>query len=117
MTDPQGVVTEYQTAEFRAILLNIGFSAWIAWTATAVPLTGCFPQSGRRSVLGAGRLDPQMPWVKSKVVDALDKPYATDTQAMRELPKRYVKLTPIQRDPSQSSASPKRITVQISSRK
>jgi nitrate/TMAO reductase-like tetraheme cytochrome c subunit len=82
MTDPNGTVTEYRTPEFTDNPAKYHIHRMDCMDCHSRPAHKVHtPNDAVDLALATGRLDPNLPWVKSKVVAALVKPYATRAEA------------------------------------
>jgi len=82
MTNPQGVVTEYRTAEFTDDPAKHEIRRMDCLDCHSRPAHRIqTPNDSIDHALSTGRLDPKTPWVKSKVVAALVKEYKTTPEA------------------------------------
>ncbi|PYJ10692.1 MAG: cytochrome C [Verrucomicrobia bacterium] len=82
VTNKQGGVTEYRTAEFTDDPARHKIERMDCMDCHSRPAHRVqAPNDAVDLALTTGRLDPKTPWVKSKVVDALVKPYTTAAQA------------------------------------
>jgi nitrate/TMAO reductase-like tetraheme cytochrome c subunit len=82
MTNAQGVVTEYRTAEFKDDPAKHRIRRMDCMDCHTRPAHNVHsPNEAVDLALAAGRLDPTLPWVKSKAVAALVKPYPTKDAA------------------------------------
>ncbi len=82
MTNPQGVVTEYRDPDFKEDPAKYQLRRMDCMDCHSRPAHKLHtPNEAVDLALSTGRLDPQIPWVKSKVVAALVKPYSTKTEA------------------------------------
>lgn len=82
MTNPQGIVTEYRTAEFTDDLAKHKIQRMDCMDCHSRPAHKVHtPNDAVDLALSTGRLDPSTPWVKSKVVAALTQPYKTKFEA------------------------------------
>ena len=82
MTNPQGVVTEYRTEEFKDGPGKYQIHRMDCMDCHSRPAHKVHtPNDAIDLALATGRLDPKTPWVKSKMVAALVQPYKTRTEA------------------------------------
>lgn len=82
MTNPQGITTEYRTAEFTGDPAKHRIRRMDCMDCHSRPAHKVHtPNDAIDLALSTGRLDPKTPWVKSKTVAALVKPYATSVEA------------------------------------
>jgi NapC/NirT cytochrome c family, N-terminal region len=88
MTNPQGIVTVFRTADFKGDPANYQIHRMDCMDCHSRPAHKVHsPNQAVDLALATGRLDPKVPWVKSKVVAALVKPYKTKPQALQEIAK------------------------------
>jgi nitrate/TMAO reductase-like tetraheme cytochrome c subunit len=100
MTDPQGVVTEYRTPEFKDEPGKYQIHRMDCMDCHSRPAHKVHtPNDAVDLALSTGRLDPNTPWVKSKVVTALVQPYKTRVEAEQGIATSLGKDYP---DPGQS---------------
>ena len=82
MTNPQGVTTEYRDPDFKDDLAKYQIRRMDCMDCHSRPAHKLHtPNEAVDLALSTGRLDPKTPWVKSKVVAALAKPYSTKAEA------------------------------------
>jgi nitrate/TMAO reductase-like tetraheme cytochrome c subunit len=82
MTNPQGVTTEYRDPEFKDDPAKHQIRRMDCMDCHSRPAHKVHtPNEAVDLALFTGRLDPKTPWVKSKVVAALVKPYSTRAEA------------------------------------
>jgi nitrate/TMAO reductase-like tetraheme cytochrome c subunit len=82
MTNPQGVVTEYRTPEFKDDPAKYHIRRMDCMDCHSRPAHKVHaPNEAVDLALATGQLNPNVPWVKSKVVASLVKPYATKAKA------------------------------------
>jgi nitrate/TMAO reductase-like tetraheme cytochrome c subunit len=82
MTNPQGVTTEYRDPEFKDDPAKYQIRRMDCMDCHSRPAHKLHtPNEAVDLALLTGRLDPRTPWVKSKVVAALVKPYSTKAEA------------------------------------
>jgi nitrate/TMAO reductase-like tetraheme cytochrome c subunit len=82
MTNPEGVVTEYRDPEFKDDLSKYKIRRMDCMDCHSRPAHKVHtPNDAVDLALATGRLDPNTPWVKAKVVTALTKPYSTTPEA------------------------------------
>jgi hypothetical protein len=82
ITDPQGVVTEYRTAEFTDDPARHQIRRMDCMDCHSRPAHKVHPPNDAVDLaLSTGRLDPKTPWIKSKAVTALVQPYKTKGEA------------------------------------
>ncbi len=80
MTNAQGVVTEYRTAEFKDDPAKHRIRRMDCMDCHTRPAHNVHsPNDAVDLALATGRLDPNVPWIKSKAVAALVKPYPPGT--------------------------------------
>jgi nitrate/TMAO reductase-like tetraheme cytochrome c subunit len=84
MTNPQGVVTEYRTDDFKDDPAKYNIQRMDCMDCHSRPAHKVHtPNDAVDLALSTGRLDPKTPWVKSKVVAALAQPYKTKFEAQQ----------------------------------
>jgi nitrate/TMAO reductase-like tetraheme cytochrome c subunit len=82
MTNPQGVTTEYRDPEFKDDPAKYQIRRMDCMDCHSRPAHKLHtPNEAVDLALLTGRLDPKTPWVKSKVVAALVKPYSNRAEA------------------------------------
>ena len=82
MTNAQGATTEYRDPDFREDLSKYQVRQMSCLDCHSRPAHKVHtPNEAVELALMTGRLDPSTPWVKSKVVAALVKPYSTKAEA------------------------------------
>ena len=82
MTNAQGVTTEYRDPEFKDDPAKHHIRRMDCMDCHSRPAHKIHtPNEAVDLALSTGRLDPKTPWVKSKVVAALVKPYSTRAEA------------------------------------
>lgn len=82
MTDPQGVVTEYRTPEFKDDPAKHRIRRMDCMDCHSRPAHKVHtPNEAVDLALATGRLNSNLPWVKAKVVAALVRPYTTKAEA------------------------------------
>ena len=82
MTNAQGVTTEYRDPEFKDDPTKHQIRRMDCMDCHSRPAHKIHtPNEAVDLALSTGRLDPKTPWVKSKVVAALVKPYSTRAEA------------------------------------
>jgi nitrate/TMAO reductase-like tetraheme cytochrome c subunit len=82
MTNPQGVTTEYRDPEFKDDPAKYQIRRMDCMDCHSRPAHKLHtPNEAVDLALLTGRVDPKIPWVKTKVVAALVKPYSTKTEA------------------------------------
>ena len=85
-TDEKGVVTEYRNPEFKGDISKLAIHTMDCIDCHNRPSHNFLsPNVAVDTALASGRLDPKIPWVKSKVVDALVQPYATKEEALKKI--------------------------------
>jgi hypothetical protein len=85
-TDPNGVVTEYRTADFKGDLSKLPMHTMDCIDCHSRPSHNFLsPNAAVDISLASGLLDPKLPWVKAKVVDALVQPYSTHAEALQKI--------------------------------
>ena len=85
-TDSKGAVTEYRNPEFKGDLSKFPIHTMDCLDCHNRPSHNLLaPNDAVDLSLASGRIDPQLPWVKSKVVSALVQPYATVPEAMQKI--------------------------------
>jgi hypothetical protein len=100
MTDPNGVVTEYRTADFKGDPAKDRIRRMDCMDCHSRPAHKVHtPNDAVDLALSTGRLDPKVPWVKSKVVAALVKPYSTSAEARQAISRSLQEAYP---DPAQA---------------
>ena len=100
MTDPQGVVTEYRTAEFTDDPAKHQLRRMDCMDCHSRPAHNVkAPNDAIDLALSTGRLDPKTPWLKSKAVTALVQPYNTKAEADEGISKSLHEAYP---DPAQA---------------
>jgi nitrate/TMAO reductase-like tetraheme cytochrome c subunit len=86
MTNPQGVVTVYKTEDFKGDPNDYEIHRMDCMDCHSRPAHKVHsPNQAVDLALATGRLNPKVPWVKTKVVAALVKPYQTKPEALREI--------------------------------
>ncbi len=86
MTDPSGVVTVYRTAEFKDDLAKYRIRRMDCMDCHSRPAHKMkAPNDAVDLALATGRLNPNVPWVKAKVVAALVQPYQTTAEAEQKI--------------------------------
>jgi len=85
-TDAKGVVTEYRNSEFKGDISKLPIHTMDCIDCHNRPSHNFLsPNAAVDISFISGRLDPKIPWVKAKVVDALVQPYATKEEAMQKI--------------------------------
>jgi len=83
-TDANGVVTEYRTPEFKDDPSTHKIRRMDCMDCHTRPAHKVHPPNDAVDLaMAIGRIDPKIPWVKSKVVAALVQPYKTTTEAQQ----------------------------------
>ena len=86
MTNPQGIVTVYKTADFQGDPKDYRIHRMDCMDCHSRPAHKVHsPNQAVDLALATGRLDPKIPWVKAKVVEALVKNYQTKPEALRAI--------------------------------
>jgi nitrate/TMAO reductase-like tetraheme cytochrome c subunit len=84
MTDPKGKVTEYRVPDFKDDPSKHVIQRMDCMDCHSRPAHKVHtPNDAVDLAMFTGRIDPRIPWVKSKVVEALVKPYNTRAEAER----------------------------------
>jgi nitrate/TMAO reductase-like tetraheme cytochrome c subunit len=85
-TDANGVVTEYVNPDFKGDLAKLQKRTMDCLDCHNRPSHNFLsPNEAVDIAMETGRLDPKTPWLKSKVVDALVQPYATQPEALKKI--------------------------------
>lgn len=85
-TDAKGVVTEYRDPDFKGDLSKYSMHTMDCIDCHNRPSHNFLsPNDAVDHSLASGRIDPSIPWVKSKVVAALAAPYATREEALKKI--------------------------------
>src|SRR5215471_19874404 len=101
MTNPQGVTTEYRDPDFKDDLSKYQVRRMDCMDCHSRPAHKIHtPNEAVDLALLTGRLDPKIPWVKSKVVAALVKPYSTRAEAEQGIANSLREAYP---DPAQAN--------------
>jgi NapC/NirT cytochrome c family, N-terminal region len=101
MTNPQGVVTEYRTPEFKEDSAKYRIRRMDCMDCHSRPAHKVHtPNEAVDLALATGRLNPNVPWVKAKVVAALVKPYTTKAEAEQGIANSLREAFP---DPAQAN--------------
>ena len=101
MTNAQGVSTEYRTAEFTDDPAKHQIRRMDCMDCHSRPAHKVHtPNDAVDLALATGRLDQKIPWVKSKVVAALVKPYHTSAEAKQSIATSLSEAYP---DPAQAN--------------
>jgi nitrate/TMAO reductase-like tetraheme cytochrome c subunit len=94
-TNAKGEVAEYRTAEFSDDPAKHEVRKMDCMDCHSRPAHNIHsPNDAVDLALSTGRLDPKTPWVKSKVVAALVKPYATTDEAEKGITTSLVEAYP-----------------------
>jgi nitrate/TMAO reductase-like tetraheme cytochrome c subunit len=81
-TNPQGVTTVYSDPDFKDDISKHTIRRMDCMDCHSRPAHKIHtPNEAVDLAMATGRLDPKIPWLKSKVVAALTKPYATRAEA------------------------------------
>ena len=101
MTAPNGVVTVYQTPDFKADPAKDRVRRMDCMDCHSRPAHKIRPPNDAVDLaLETGRLDPKVPWVKAKVVEALVQPYKTRAEAEQKIAAALRQTYP---DPAQAN--------------
>ena len=85
-TDANGVVTEYVNSDFKGDISKLDKRTMDCLDCHNRPSHNFLsPNEAVDISLESGRLDPSIPWLKSKVVDALVQPYSTQPEALKKI--------------------------------
>ena len=85
-TDAKGVVTEYRDPSFKGDLAKQPTRTMDCLDCHNRPShTFLPPNDAVDKALASGRIDPKIPWIKSKLVAVLVKPYATAPEALAKI--------------------------------
>lgn len=85
-TDAKGVVTEYRDPSFKGDLSKYPIHTMDCIDCHNRPSHKFLPPNDAvDTAMTTGRIDPSIPWVKSKVVAVLAAPYATREEAMQKI--------------------------------
>lgn len=85
-TDANGVVTEYANPDFKGDLSKLQKRTMDCLDCHNRPSHNFLsPNEAVDISIASGRLDRKIPWVKSKVVNALIQPYATKPEALQKI--------------------------------
>ncbi len=85
-TDAKGVVTEYKNPDFKGDLSKYPKRTMDCIDCHNRPAHNFLsPNDAVDISLSTGRMDPSIPWVKSKVVAALSASYATREEALKKI--------------------------------
>lgn len=86
VTNANGKVTEYRTEKFKDDIAKHEIRTMDCMDCHNRPAHNfAAPNDAVDQALAMGRIDPTMPWAKSKAVKALSQPYATREEAMRKI--------------------------------
>ncbi|HLW35972.1 MAG TPA: hypothetical protein VKS98_09960, partial [Chthoniobacterales bacterium] len=86
MTNPQGITTEYRDPDFKDDVSKYQIRRMDCMDCHSRPAHKIHPPNDAVDLaMSTGRLDPKVPWLKSKVVAALTKPYATRAEAKKAI--------------------------------
>jgi nitrate/TMAO reductase-like tetraheme cytochrome c subunit len=86
MTNAKGVSTEYRTPDFKGDPSQFRIRRMDCMDCHSRPAHKVHtPNDAVDLALATGRLNPNTPWVKSKVVAALVKPYSTKPEALQNI--------------------------------
>src|SRR6476469_9122837 len=86
ITKPNGEVTEYRTPDFKADAAKDRIQRMDCMDCHSRPAHKMkTPNDAVDLALQTGRLDPEVPWVKAKVVAALVQPYKTRGEAEQKI--------------------------------
>jgi nitrate/TMAO reductase-like tetraheme cytochrome c subunit len=86
MTNPQGLTTEYRDPDFKDDVSKYQIRRMDCMDCHSRPAHKLHtPNEAVDLALLTGRLDPKIPWVKSKVVAALVQPYSTKIEAEQSI--------------------------------
>jgi nitrate/TMAO reductase-like tetraheme cytochrome c subunit len=100
MTHPNGVTTEYRTPDFKGDPAKFRIRRMDCMDCHSRPAHKVHaPNDAVDLALSTGRIDSSTPWVKSKVVAALVKPYATKPEALQSIASSLHEAYP---DPAQA---------------
>ena len=93
LTDPNGVVTEYVNPEFKGDVAKLEKRTMDCLDCHNRPSHNFLsPNEAVDISMESGRLDPNVPWLKSKVVDALVQPYSTQAEALKKIDEALRKI-------------------------
>jgi len=99
-TDANGVVTEYRTPEFKDDPARHNIRRMDCMDCHSRPAHKVLPPNDAVDLaLASGKIDPKIPWVKSKVVEALVHPYNNRAEAEQGIAAALRKSYP---DPAQA---------------
>ena len=102
LTSAQGVVTEYRDPDFKDDLAKYRIRRMDCMDCHSRPAHKLrTPNDAVDLAMSTGRLDPKIPWLKSKVVAALVQPYKTTAEAEHGIADSLRKDYP---EPAQSKA-------------
>jgi len=102
ITHPNGVTTEYRTPDFKGDPEKFRIRRMDCMDCHSRPAHKVHsPNDAVDLALSTGRIDSSTPWVKSKVVAALVKPYATKPEALEGIAASLHEAypDPVQADP------------------
>jgi nitrate/TMAO reductase-like tetraheme cytochrome c subunit len=86
ITHPNGVTTEYRTPDFKGDPATFRIRRMDCMDCHSRPAHKVHsPNDAVDLALSTGRIDSSTPWVKSKVVAALVKPYASKPEALQSI--------------------------------
>lgn len=86
MTDANGKVTEYRDEKFKDDISKHTIRTMDCMDCHNRPAHNfASPNDAVDQAMAMGRIDPSIPWAKSKVVKALALPYATKDEALRKI--------------------------------
>jgi nitrate/TMAO reductase-like tetraheme cytochrome c subunit len=86
MTTGKGVTTEYRAPDFKGDPSQFRIRRMDCMDCHSHPAHKVHsPNDAVDLALASGRIDPSVPWAKSKVVAALVKPYSTKPEALRKI--------------------------------
>jgi nitrate/TMAO reductase-like tetraheme cytochrome c subunit len=86
MTDPKGVTTEYRTPDFKGDPSQSRIRRMDCMDCHSHPAHKVHsPNDAVDLALATGRIDPSVPWAKSKIVAALVKPYSAKPEALQKI--------------------------------
>ena len=86
MTDAKGVATEYRTPDFKGEPSQFRIRRMDCMDCHSHPAHKVHsPNDAVDLALATGRIDPSVPWAKSKIVAALVKPYSAKPEALQKI--------------------------------
>ena len=92
-TDAKGVVTEYINPDFKGDLSKLQKRTMDCLDCHNRPAHNFLsPNEAVDISMESGRLDPKIPWLKAKVVDALAQPYSTQPEALKKIDESLRKI-------------------------